>query len=107
MKQLIIIPCRELNPQPREAEVTNCECKMLFCWPSHHPFVVLFVDADCAVLDDDVGDFREVGEVVPHLPEFVLFLLLLAFAIRFFLLLLLCRYRLQMDWGEICLARWF
>lgn len=32
---------------------------------SYHPFVILLVNAHSRLLDDNVGDFREIGKIVP------------------------------------------
>lgn len=66
---------------------------------SYHPFVILLVNANCRLLDDNVGDFRKIGKIVPQVSNFVFFFILFVFAVRFFLLLFLCLYRLQIYFG--------
>lgn len=66
---------------------------------SYHLFVILLVNANCRLLDDNVGDFRKIGKIVPQVSDFVFFFILFVFAIRLFLLLFLCLYRLQIQFG--------
>lgn len=48
---------------------------------AYHVFVVLFVNADHRLLYYNVGDFREIGKIVPLFPEFVSLIILLVFII--------------------------
>lgn len=51
---------------------------------AYHVSVVLLVNADHRLLYYNVGDFREIGKIVPIFPEFIFLLILLLFMFQFF-----------------------